>query len=347
MNRVIILYLFLLSATSVCAQNTVLDTYIQIALDSNLALQQKEYSYQKSLEALTEAQRLFFPTISFDARYSVAKGGRTVEIPFGDLVNPIYNNLNQINQTLDPTAPLYPEIENSELSFVRSPEQETKFGIFLTIASQRPSDISATIISQLHNFFLHRLINNNDIRAVEKTISYLDKLSFESLPISPTGTCIFAGLSANRRREIAETDFDEWFTGAKRFFENFQFNAEKEYFLEASFMLQQSIEMGYTTIEMVFSHYNPHEHNLFVLRDRCVRFHKRLKGVFHYDNEEHTKLFGLLNYAYIGGRYRNEKEFPVDMDKIAFWKQETEAFLKLTEEICLERIEGFKQMENK
>ncbi len=71
-----------------------------------------------------------------------------------------------------------------------------KFGVFLTIASQRPSDISSTIISQLHNYFLHRLINNNDILAVEKTISYLDKLSFEYLPILPTGTCIIAGLTA-------------------------------------------------------------------------------------------------------------------------------------------------------
>lgn len=72
-----------------------------------------------------------------------------------------------------------------------------KFGVFLTIASQRPSDISSTIISQLHNYFLHRLINNRDIEAVERTISYLDKVSFDSLPILPTGTCIFAGLSAH------------------------------------------------------------------------------------------------------------------------------------------------------
>ena len=71
-----------------------------------------------------------------------------------------------------------------------------KFGVFLTIASQRPADISNTIISQLHNYFLHRLINNHDISAVEKTIAYLDKASFEYLPIMPTGTCIFTGLSA-------------------------------------------------------------------------------------------------------------------------------------------------------
>ena len=71
-----------------------------------------------------------------------------------------------------------------------------KFGVFLTIASQRPSDISSTIISQLHNYFLHRLINNKDIMAIEKTVSYLDKVSFDSLPILPTGVCILAGLMA-------------------------------------------------------------------------------------------------------------------------------------------------------
>ena len=71
-----------------------------------------------------------------------------------------------------------------------------KFGVFLTIASQRPSDISSTIISQLHNYFLHRLINNKDIEAVERTISYLDRVSFDALPILPTGSCILAGLAA-------------------------------------------------------------------------------------------------------------------------------------------------------
>ncbi len=56
-------------------------------------------------------------------------------------------------------------------------------------------------------------------------------------------------------------------------------------------------------------------------------------------------MFDQLNYAYIRRRYRNEKEFPVDMDKINFWKQEAGVFLKLTEEICLERVEGFKGLE--
>lgn len=68
-----------------------------------------------------------------------------------------------------------------------------KFGVFMTIASQRPSDISATIISQLHNYFIHRLMNEKDIQQVNNTISYLDKVSVESLPILSTGVCVLAG----------------------------------------------------------------------------------------------------------------------------------------------------------
>ena len=71
-----------------------------------------------------------------------------------------------------------------------------KFGVFLTVASQRPSDISATIISQLHNYFIHRLINERDLEAISRTVSYLDKASHNSLSILPTGTCVFAGLTA-------------------------------------------------------------------------------------------------------------------------------------------------------
>ncbi|MFT5822912.1 MAG: putative nucleotidyltransferase/HEPN domain-containing protein [Crocinitomix sp.] len=185
-------------------------------------------------------------------------------------------------------------------------------------------------------------------KALEENRYFYSDIKKEGIELFNSGRYDFAsfkGLSPTRRREIAEADFEEWFRGANRFFDFFQTAVEKEYLLEASFMLQQTIEMCYTAIEMVFSHYNPHEHNLYALRDRCVRFHKGLKGVFHYDDDEQTKLFDQLNYAYIGGRYRNEKEFPVDMDKIEFWKQETEAFLKLTEEICLERIEGFRELE--
>ncbi|MCM3671082.1 ATP-binding protein [Mesobacillus maritimus] len=70
-----------------------------------------------------------------------------------------------------------------------------KFGVFVTISSQRPSDISNTIISQLHNVFIHRLINNNDLKTMSQTISFLDKVSFDSIPVLPAGACIFTGIA--------------------------------------------------------------------------------------------------------------------------------------------------------
>lgn len=68
-----------------------------------------------------------------------------------------------------------------------------KFGVFLTIASQRPNDISETIISQAHNYFIHRLVNEKDLLMISNTVSYLDKISADSIPTLPVGTCIFGG----------------------------------------------------------------------------------------------------------------------------------------------------------
>ena len=45
----------------------------------------------------------------------------------------------------------------------------------------------------MHNYFIHRLVNERDIEQVNNTISYLDKVSVESLPILSTGVCVIAG----------------------------------------------------------------------------------------------------------------------------------------------------------
>jgi hypothetical protein len=70
-----------------------------------------------------------------------------------------------------------------------------KFGVFVTISSQRPNDISHTITSQAHNYFIHRLINQKDLQSIASAVSYIDKLTEESIPTLPTGTCIFSGIA--------------------------------------------------------------------------------------------------------------------------------------------------------
>ncbi|GLQ15970.1 ATP-binding protein [Maritalea porphyrae] len=70
-----------------------------------------------------------------------------------------------------------------------------KFGVFITLASQRPADISATIVSQLHNYFIHRLVNDRDLALLENTISTLDSVSRSQIPMLPQGGCVVTGTS--------------------------------------------------------------------------------------------------------------------------------------------------------
>lgn len=71
-----------------------------------------------------------------------------------------------------------------------------KFGVFVTIASQRPNDISETIISQAHNYFIHQLINQRDLDTIGNAVSYIDRVTEESIPTLPVGTCIFSGIAS-------------------------------------------------------------------------------------------------------------------------------------------------------
>jgi hypothetical protein len=68
-----------------------------------------------------------------------------------------------------------------------------KFGVFLTISSQRPADISPTIVSQLHNFFIHRLVNDRDLFLIDNTITTLDNLSRSLIPNLAKGCCVATG----------------------------------------------------------------------------------------------------------------------------------------------------------
>lgn len=84
-----------------------------------------------------------------------------------------------------------------------------KFGVFVTIASQRPNDISPTITSQAHNYFIHRLINDGDLKTIASAVSYIDRVMQESIPTLPTGTCIFSGVATQMPLKINVQELEE------------------------------------------------------------------------------------------------------------------------------------------
>ncbi|MEH7603887.1 ATP-binding protein [Bacillus safensis] len=68
-----------------------------------------------------------------------------------------------------------------------------KFGFYLTLSSQRPADISPTILSQTHNYLIHRLVNEKDLRMLENTMPTLDKSSYQMIPSLGQGEAIITG----------------------------------------------------------------------------------------------------------------------------------------------------------
>lgn len=82
-----------------------LDKYIEQGLTTNEVIKQHNFDINKSLYALKEAHSLFLPTVALNTNYTKAQGGRTIDIPIGDLLNPVYSTLNQItNSNAFPTV---------------------------------------------------------------------------------------------------------------------------------------------------------------------------------------------------------------------------------------------------
>ena len=66
------------------------------ALAANLELRAGSASVEQRLAALDQARARYLPVLDFAARYSVADGGRTIDFPAGDLLNPVYATLDQM-----------------------------------------------------------------------------------------------------------------------------------------------------------------------------------------------------------------------------------------------------------
>ncbi|WP_113638625.1 TolC family protein [Nubsella zeaxanthinifaciens] len=94
------------------AQNA-LNNYIDFGLKNNIVLQQKNISLEKAQYALKRAKGLFLPSVNLQAAYQTADGGRNIPLPLGDLMNPVYQTLNQITGTNR-----FPMLENQTINFL-------------------------------------------------------------------------------------------------------------------------------------------------------------------------------------------------------------------------------------
>jgi DNA helicase HerA-like ATPase len=87
--------------------------------------------------------------------------------------------------------------ENSNFNeleiFNKIAREGRKFGCLMLLSSQRPSELSSTVMSQCNNYFLHRIKNNFDLDYIAKSVPYIDHKNISRLSYLPTGTTFLVG----------------------------------------------------------------------------------------------------------------------------------------------------------
>ena len=101
------------------------ENFIALGLEGNQQLQAVEFQVLSAQRALKAARLAYRPTISLDARYLRAEGGRTINFPIGDALNPVYQTLNGLTAgSGNPTQ--FPALDNLEFDLLREREQDTR-----------------------------------------------------------------------------------------------------------------------------------------------------------------------------------------------------------------------------
>jgi outer membrane protein len=295
-------------------RNPVLEAYIQEGLQSNQGLKQKQLDYASDLAALKEAKGLFLPDMSMNARYTVADGGRIIEFPVGDMLNPVYSTLNMLTG-----SDMFPQIENESFPFLRAHEQETKLTLVQPIFS---SDV----------------VQNYRIRKQQTEISRIGLDQYKRELIREITKAYYAYQKAFQLVQLADTALslvEENLRVSRRLFENDKVTIDAVYrsdselskvevqrsqaynMLEASrayfnFLLNRSLD---ETIELFEELPLPlavslEEASLLAARNRDelhqIReyqlLNERVTGL--YRGRNLPGLFGVVDYGFQGEQYR-------------------------------------------
>ncbi|MBO6086704.1 MAG: ATP-binding protein, partial [Acetobacter sp.] len=67
----------------------------------------------------------------------------------------------------------------------RLAKEGRKYGIFLQVISQRPSELSKTVLSQCSNFIIHKIQNPDDLRYIQQMTPYISESITKRLPSLP------------------------------------------------------------------------------------------------------------------------------------------------------------------
>lgn len=81
--------------------------------------------------------------------------------------------------------------------FDRIAKEGRKYGMFLLVSSQRPSELSKTVLSQCSNFIVHRIQNPEDLSHIRQITPHISETILRRMPSIPTQHALIFGHAVN------------------------------------------------------------------------------------------------------------------------------------------------------
>jgi outer membrane protein len=161
MKRILLLCIAL-STTMWLHGQTILDRYVEEALQKNIAVQQHKLLEQKQAFRLQEANKGFGPELGFITSYTVAAGGRSIDFPIGTLLNDVYSTLNTLTNTNN-----FGQLENQTVQFLPHNYYDARFRITQPILQP---EIKVNKLIKQKEVTLAKLITTHTSRDLERDV---------------------------------------------------------------------------------------------------------------------------------------------------------------------------------
>ena len=130
--------------------------------------------------------------------------------------------------------------------------------------------------------------------------------------------------------------FEEWYTSAVEFYDDYVTNMERVRHKKAAFYLHQAVENTYTCLMLVFVHHSPETHNIKHLRSKAEQLDERLIEIWPRETKKQSAPYNLLNEAYVKARY--SRHFKIEPEDLEWLGERVEQLLKVTKTICEEKL---------
>jgi len=112
-NRMLLCVLLFLTSEITGLQAQDFSSLVQMAWDNDSWLKSKAAQSEAAGYSLKESKSLYMPVASLGAQYTLAAGGRSIDLPVGDLLNPVYSALNGLTMSNQ-----FPNIPNVKEQFL-------------------------------------------------------------------------------------------------------------------------------------------------------------------------------------------------------------------------------------